>query len=57
MFFEDVLPEAHSKHRLKQFFDVWLDAGTHGSRKHANTRKHCSIHLHGLLPPAQMKDQ
>lgn len=50
------VPEANSQHGFQEFLDVWLDAGTHSSGKHADTSKNCGIHLHGLLSSARNKD-
>lgn len=48
-------PEANSQHGFQEFLDVWLDARTHGSGKHADTSKDGGVHLHGLLSPAHRK--
>lgn len=49
-------PETNSQHGFQEFLDVWLDARTHGSGKHADTSKDGGVHLHGLLSPAHIKD-
>lgn len=52
-----VIPEAHSQHGLQQLLDVWLDAWTHSSGKHADTCEHSGVHLDGLLPPAHDRSE
>lgn len=47
------LPEADGQHGFQEFLNIWLDAGTHGSGKHADASKHCGVYLHGLLSPAR----